>query len=337
MLTASIENTRLRILHVILTRGPFPATKYGGTERVVWYLAREQEKAGHEVRFLMRKHAVRPPNCVWYDKHKPFSEQIDEWPELVHFHCEYQDELHAPYVCTQHVNADEPRSYGRNSIFISKQHAENHHGECYVYNGLDWDDYGEPNLDKPLDYAHFLGKATARLKNLKGAAYVAKQANRRLYVLGGKRFELSKKGYVNFDRNLRFCGMVGGEEKVELMRNACAQLFPVRWPEPFGLAVIESLYLGTPVIASPFGSLPELLKHEEVGLAIDRYDEMIDALRNVQQFDRKRCHEYARDTYNSAAMARDYQACYERVMNGEALNPAEPYADRNLHEPLPIR
>ena len=326
----------MRILHVILTRGPFPVTKYGGTERVAWYLAREQEKAGHSVRFLMRKHAVRPPNCVMYDKHKSFEEQIDDWPDIVHFHCEFQGDLHVPYVCTQHVNAQEPRAYSRNSIFISKKHAQNHHAECYVFNGLDWDDYGAPNLGDPDDYAYFLGKATSRLKNLKGASFVAKQANKQLYVLGGKRFELGKRGYVNFERHLRFCGMVGGEHKNELMRNAVALLFPVQWHEPFGLAVIESLYLGTPVIASSFGSMPELLPNKELGVATDSYETMIDALSDWQRFDRRMCHEYARETFSAAAMSQAYQACYEQVMSGEPLNPHEPFADENLHVPLQI-
>lgn len=326
----------MKILHVILCRGPFPAFKYGGTERVVWSLATEQIKAGHEVKFLMRPHKERPQNTIFYNKKKPMSEQVTDWPDIVHFHCHYNGELGKPYVCTEHANAGGEKSFSQNTIFISKKHAQNHKGNCYVFNGLDWDEYGKPNFQAKKQYCHFLGKATSRHKNMSGSAKLARAAGYKMAVLGGSRFEVGKSGYFNFDFNLSFKGMVGGEEKFDLIKNSDALLFPVLWHEPFGLAVTESLFLGTPVIASDFGSLPELITEPEIGITANNYSDMQQALENIDQFDRKRCHEFARDKFNSNVMYHQYMTCYEKVLNGAVLNEQVPHTNASLQETLTL-
>ena len=326
----------MKILHVLLCRGPFPAFKFGGTERVVWSLATAQKQQGHEVKFLMRPHDIRPEGTLYYDKKKSFNEQITDWPDVVHFHCAYLGELDKPFVCTEHANADRAKQYARNTIFISKRNAQNHHSDCYVYNGLDWREYGKPCFEPKGNYLHFLGKATVRHKNLAGAARIAKKANYKLSVLGGNRIEMGKKGYINFDLNLDFKGMVGGENKFNIIRNSRALLFPVRWHEPFGLAITESLFLGTPVIGTPFGSLPEIITEPKMGLLTTDYNEMVDALKNIDSFDRHLCHEMARDVFNADVMATQYQHLYEKVLNGHNLNDNAPYSTSSLLELQPV-
>lgn len=284
----------------------------------------------------MKKHAQRPDNCLFYDESRPLAEQITDWPDVVHFHHAYHGELNKPFVCTEHTNAGGQQQYPKNTIFLSKSHARNHNGQAYVYNGLEWDEYGEPCFKNNKQYVHFLGKAKTRLKNLDGAAWVAKQTDKKMCVLGGRRIQLGKNGYCNLDFNLRFQGMVGGDKKFGLIKNSAALLFPVRWHEPFGLAITESLFLGTPVVGSNFGALPEIIATPEVGQVSDNYQDMLDALHSVESFDRKACHELARDVYNSDKMAQGYMHYYQQVINGEPVHQQAPYAEQSYKQPLPL-
>ncbi|UJF23810.1 glycosyltransferase [Suttonella sp. R2A3] len=120
--------------------------------------------------------------------------------------------------------------------------------------------------------------------------------------------------------------MVGGEEKNRLIRQSQALLFPVRWHEPFGLAIIESLYLGCPVIATPYGALPEIVSNERIGRLSCQYDELAEAVRAVDQFDRRACHEHAKKYFNHLTMTDGYQQCYEKVIAGEKLNNEPPFS-----------
>ncbi len=117
--------------------------------------------------------------------------------------------------------------------------------------------------------------------------------------------------------------MVGGELKHSLIQHSKGLLFPVIWHEPFGIAISESLYLGCPVFATPYGSLSELVT-DDVGFLSSSSSELALAMENVEDYSRKRCHEYARDQFNSTIMTQNYLALYERVMNGEQLNENQP-------------
>lgn len=327
----------MKILHVLLSKLSLPPVNYGGTERVVWSLAKAQEAAGHEVRFLWGKADKLPVNASIYDKSLPIEQQIGTWPDIVHFHRPYEGDLEIPYVCTEHGNAESERQYGINTIFLSKRHAENHNASCYVHNGLDWSDYGEPLLKQPGDYFHFLGKAKWPIKNLAGAVEVARQAQVKMKVIGGNRLNFSRKFYFYPDRKLDFVGMVGGQRKNTYIRQSQGLIFPVRWHEPFGLALIESLYLGTPVFGTPYGALPEIVCSNELGFLSLDYREIADAVANVDSYNRLACHEYARETFNHIRMASAYQTCYERVIDGEFLNLEMPNSTENWHQLLPVR
>lgn len=326
----------MKILHVQLSHLPLPPLKYGGTERVIWALYRGQKALGHEVRFLWRRASTLPEHTIIYDPAKRFEEQIGDWPDIVHFHWPYEGELHKPFVSTEHGNANTPRHYPVNTIFLSRRHAENHGAAFWIYNGLDWQDYGEPCLDRPAGHCHFLGKAKSRLKNVQGAIEIAARAERKLHVLGGRRLVLRGNPYLCLSPNVRFHGMVGGEKKHRWIRQSCALLMPVRWHEPFGLAIIESLFLGTPVLGTPYGALPELIPEETLGLLSTEYEVLAEAAREPGQFDRRACHHWAKTRFDGITMARAYQSAYERVIHGENLNPAPPVAKRSFIDLLPV-
>lgn len=326
----------MKILHVLNSKISLPPRGYGGTERVVWALAKAQMAAGHQVQFLWGQAPNLPSNARVIDTKLPLEEQIGSWPDIVHFHCPFDGKLNIPYVSTEHGNARGMREYGVNTIFLSQKHAQNHHAECYVYNGLDWQEYGEPKFSAPKDYFHFLGKASWPIKNLSGAIDIARASDVKLNVLGGSRVNFSRQFYCYLDRRLSFEGMVGGERKNQLIKHSQGLIFPVRWHEPFGLAIIESLYLGTPVFSTPYGALPEIISEVETGLLSSDYQELQQAIANVSHFNRNICHEVAVTQFSHHKMAQGYQVCYERVLAGEALNKSAPFSDENLHQLLPV-
>lgn len=324
----------MKILHVLLTRMPVPPPKYGGTERVLWALYKGQKALGHEVKFLT-KNNNNHPDALTFDSSKPLEQQVEGWADIIHFHFLFDGQLKTPFVCTTHNQQLTPRTFPQNTIFLGQRHAERSGAKAFVYNGLYWDDYGEPNLKTPSNYIHFLANAKYRDKNLKDSVTIARQANKNLHVLGSKRLSLKWKRdgkyqpYFYAGKDLKFYGMIGGEEKNTVIRNSQALIFPVLIHEAFGLAMIESLYLGCPVIGSHHGSVPELIT-PEVGLSTSSKSEMVEALKNIGQFSRKICHEYARDTFSHIAMSKKYLNYYEQVLNGHPLHDGAPHCPGNL-------
>lgn len=116
--------------------------------------------------------------------------------------------------------------------------------------------------------------------------------------------------------------MVGGEQKMQLLRDSSGLIFPVRWHEPFGLAIIESMYFGAPVFATPYGALPELVTPENGVLSNDK-KEMARAVTNFVP-NRKLNHDRARQLFNAQRMASDYLIKYLEVIDGYTLNPCNP-------------
>lgn len=324
----------MKILHVLLTRMPIPPVKYGGTERVLWALYQGQKELGHDVRFLLKENVNNSSYVQVYDANKPLHEQIDDWADIVHFHFPYDGELHKPFVCTEHSNSEIEKEFNINTIYLSSKHAENNNAVCYVHNGLYWADYGEPNLTKPQNYVHFLAKASWRVKNLQGSVRIAQNANMSLHVLGGNRFNIRRNPYFYLSPKLKFYGMVGGETKNKLIANSKGLIFPVLWHEPFGLAVTESLYLGCPVFATPFGSLPDIISQENLGVLSDSYEVLTDAVKEIDKFDRVACHEHAKNHFSHISMSKAYIECYEKVLAGETLNTQRPKAKAHIKAQL---
>ncbi|MDO5090906.1 MAG: glycosyltransferase [Cardiobacteriaceae bacterium] len=324
----------MKILHVHLSDMPIPPVDYGGTERVIWALMLGQQALGHEVRVLT-KNAAKKPFLQRFDPAQPLDAQVDGWADVVHFHWPYADDIATPFLCTQHINAGKATPLPQNTVFLSQKHAAIHDAECFVYNGLYWADYGEVSWDTPRHGIHFLAKAANSNKNIRGAVRIARKAGLPLHVLGGKRVSLKSHKYAYLGRDLTFYGMVGDVQKRALLSRSQALLFPVLWHEPFGLAIIESLYYGCPVVASAYGSLPELL-HDAIGIADNRESALIDALHDLARFDRRECHVYAKTRFDHLTMSRAYLDCYARVLDGETLNPHPPRIRADALIPLTL-
>jgi glycosyltransferase involved in cell wall biosynthesis len=112
----------------------------------------------------------------------------------------------------------------------------------------------------------------------------------------------------------RAVGELSLAPKVELLRHAMALLFPIAWEEPFGLAMIEAMMVGTPVIAFPRGSVPEVVEEGLTGFIVRDTREMALRLRQLDGFDRSRCRARAVERWSSMRMARDYEAIYDEML-----------------------
>ncbi|WP_069660431.1 glycosyltransferase [Arcticibacter eurypsychrophilus] len=322
---------------LIVSKSRIPAFLYGGIERITWWLGKELAKMGHQVTYLVNEGSTCPfAKVICRDYTVPLESQVPVDIDVVHFQYPIVDFSLRPFIVTIHGNNDASVQLSRNSVFISKDHAKRHHAETYIYNGIDIEEYGAPDFRIRRDYFHFLGKAAWRIKNVQGAIDVALKAKERLEVLGGNRLNITMGFRFTLSSRIRFRGIVGGEEKNAYLRASRGLIFPVRWHEPFGIALIESLYFGCPVFGTPYGSLPEIVV-QGMGVLSDSLGTLSDALKDVNDFDRKKCHEYVCDQFLAATMTRSYVELYERVLNGRILNSTTPYIKESNEKFLPWR
>jgi glycosyltransferase involved in cell wall biosynthesis len=113
---------------------------------------------------------------------------------------------------------------------------------------------------------------------------------------------------------IQFVGELDHQRKVALLTRARALLFPIDWPEPFGLAMIEAMACGTPVVTRPYGSVPEIVAHERTGLVASSIDELVDAVKRVHRLDRRECRREVKERFSASRMATDYERVYRQLI-----------------------
>jgi glycosyltransferase involved in cell wall biosynthesis len=187
-----------------------------------------------------------------------------------------------------------------------------------VYNAID------PGVYKPItsrdekdDYLVTL----ARISPDKGqhlAIEMAKRLNMRLVLAGkldkGAEDYFKKEVEPHLSDQITWFQNVQGEEKSQLLARARAMVFPIQWEEPFGLAMVEAMASGTPVIATSRGAATELVEDGVTGWLASGVDEMVDAYRRLDEIDLERCVKHASERFGPAQMADGYQAVYERAI-----------------------
>ena len=312
---------------LLVNNSQIPVTRYGGTERVIWYLGKELTKLGHEVTYLVKSGSTCPfAHVIAIDPQRSVVAQIPDKIDVVHFHFCPKD-LHLlkkPYLITMHGNSNDAAELDINTVFVSQNHANRYGSNTFIYNGLDWNDYQKPVLNAPRNHFHFLGNAAWKVKNIKGSiALIQAAKNERLKVLGGVRFNFKMGLRFTFSPKIDFLGMVGGSQKYEVLNGSKGLVFPVLWHEPFGLAIIESLYYGCPVFGTPYGSLPELVG-AEYGYLSNQKKDLVAALQTASSFSANRCHEYARTQFNSQKMCLAYLQKYQQVCANQPMNAQKP-------------
>lgn len=177
---------------------------------------------------------------------------------------------------------------------------------------------------QPHDYLFFIG----RLNKFKGpldAIQVAKATGKKLIIASRvddtnrEYFNNTVKSHIDGEQIVHY-GEATFEQKIILFRNALVTLFPISWPEPFGLVMIESMACGTPVLAYDCASVPEIIQNGKTGYICNDLDEMISRVNDIQKIDRYFCRQYVEEKYSRALMAKNYIDTYNKIINRYQLN-----------------
>jgi len=342
----------MRIAQVAPLYESVPPKLYGGTERIVSYLTEELVKQGHEVTLFAsgdsltqaRLVAICPRALRLDDQcmdqlahHTLLLEAIVAMRnqfEVIHFHIDY---LHFPLsrvmgwttLSTLHGRLDIPDLVPLYQTFREMPVSSISDAQRKPLPWLNWQGtvhHGLPESQydfspKSSGYLAFLGR-TSPEKGLDQAIAIASQAGMPLRIAAKvdnvdvEYFENCLKPLMA-DGDIEFMGEVGFPEKNELLRGAAALLFPIVWPEPFGIVMIEAMACGTPVIAYRQGSVPEVIEDGVTGFIVDDADAAVRALRNIESFDRAACRQRFEQRFTAGRMSSQYLRLYERLLSSQ--------------------
>jgi glycosyltransferase involved in cell wall biosynthesis len=191
-----------------------------------------------------------------------------------------------------------------------------------VYHGIDIDNF--PFCPESGDYLVFLGRISPE-KRPDRAIEIARDVDRRL-IMAAKVDDVDQEYYehaiapliANHNGLIEFVGEVNEREKAELLGGAYAYLFPVDWPEPFGLTMVEAMATGTPVIAYRAGSVPEVVVDGETGFVCEHFSAMIDAVERIPEIDRRACRDHVERRFSPSTMASGYERVYRSAIEETA-------------------
>ena len=348
-----------------------PPQQYGGIERIVSYLTEELVAQGHDVTLFASGDSVTSAQLVAPCKRalridackEPQIQHLVMFEELyrrapdfdiIHFHTGYQHfplgrRLTVPHITTHHGHLDIPEMELLNREFyeipvvsISDSQREplpyaNWQGTGY--NGLPLDLYQYQST--PDDYLAFLGRVSPE-KGIEHAITIAQRTGRRLKI-AAKVDPVDEQYFAETIRPLldlpdvEFIGEITDSQKQDFLGNAAALLFPINWPEPFGLVMIEAMACGTPVIAYRRGAVPEVMKHGVSGFIVNHLHEAINAVGELDTIDRQQCRHVFEQHFSSQRMTEDYLRLYEQQIQQRALpiQNRSPDEEASLYEHYP--
>lgn len=298
---------------------PLPVKAYGGIERMLYWHMKELVRQGHKVSLIGHKDCDLEKEGIELivQTKESWEDQIPNNTDVVQLFYNYTvKNPNFPTVNTIGGNGKRNEDFTLNTVFVSKKHAYNHASESYVYNALDLSEYPFEKKEIIWDHFFFLAKASWKVKNLKDCLRACKKNKKHLNILGGRALLPSK--YIHS------FGMVGGKEKLSVMKKSNALLFPVLWEEPFGLAIVESMAMGLPVVGTPFGSLPELI-NDSVGKICKSYQEFEETIHAPpRNFCSKEIRKYVEDHFSIEHFSKSYIGLFQKVLKGENLNQQKP-------------
>ncbi len=278
-----------------------PAFGYGGTQRMVVWLARGLAAAGHRVTLIAGEGSRVPEaSLVPVDVGAARRPEFDIRPLLppgldaMITYAPLRARPEMPWLRVVPGNWKAGSTAPPNAVFLSRDHAARHGSKAFVYNGLDPAEF-RYRREKD-DYDLFLGRLHAS-KGYRWAVAGAKRLGRRLVLAGGWR--------LSFSRYVRYVGNVGGVRKAELLAGARTLWMPALWDEPFGITLIEALVSGTPVLGTRRGSLPEIVP-PEVGALGDTLDQLVELHPGLGRIAPEVCRAWVERHFTHHVMAEGY-------------------------------
>ena len=327
-----------------------PPRAYGGTERVVSYLTEALVDMGHDVTLFASGDSVtsarlvpvvktglrldphKPDALVWHTIMMDMVLKAAPTFDVIHFHTDVLQlalvgQCETACVSTPHGRLDLPdlkplfKRFGnhpmvsisnnqRTPIPWANWHATVHHGLPLGLYSLHPD---------PQDYFAFVGRISPE-KRPDRAIEIARACGRPLRIAAKvdaadlPYFESTIEPLLD-DPLITFVGEIGEQGKNDFIGNARALLMPIDWPEPFGLVMIEAMACGTPVIAYPNGSVPEIVDEGLTGFIVDNQAQAIAAAKNIDRIDRRRCRQVFEQRFSARVMARHYLDVYRSLVD----------------------
>ncbi len=345
----------MRIAQVPPLYESVPPRLYGATTRIVSYLTEELVRQGHQVTLFATGDSQTAaelvsihPRGLWRDAavwetlahHVRQLERVCQQAhrfDVVHFHCDplfypVARRLPCRYVVTLHgvlLPVDhEPlfREFPEAPLVSISDDQRRPlpwaNWRATIHHGLPRDLL--TFRERPGDYLAFLGRLSPS-KRPDLAVEIARRAGKKLKVAA--KVDAGNRAY--FDEQIEplfrasssfveYLGEVGGKDKDEFLGNALALLFPIDWPEPFGLVLIEALACGTPVLAFRRGAVPEIVADGVTGFIVDSLEEAVSAVARVGELSRHACRRAFEERFTADRMARDYVAVYQGLCAGSA-------------------
>jgi len=340
----------MRIAQVAPINESVPPRLYGGTERVVSYLTEELVRLGHDVTLFASGDSISSAELVasvpqalrlseTTDTLSCYVLQLEQVRQrarkfdIIHFHDNLmyfplvRAGLGANTVSTLHGRLDLPIHQWAFSAFpempvvsISRSQRlplsiANWVGN--VYHGLPAD-VCKFRSRPSEDYVAFLGRLSPE-KGVDRAIEVARRAGIKLRIAG--KVDVVDKAYFREcieprlnSAQVEFLGEIDEREKASFLGNARAVLFPITWPEAFGLVLIEAMNTGTPVIAWRHASVPEVVDDGVTGVLVETIDEAVEAIDRVSILDRELVRERSQQRFSVERMARDYLSIYDTLV-----------------------
>jgi glycosyltransferase involved in cell wall biosynthesis len=338
----------MRIAQVSPLFESVPPRTYGGTERVVSYLTEALVRQGHQVTLFASGDSVTRARLVascpeglrfddqvadQFAHHLVLLEQVFQQAadfDLIHFHIDYwhfplSRRQSTPHVTTLHGRLDLPDLVAVYQEFpeppvVSISNAQREplpwlNWQGTVYHGLPPDLYTfQP---EPGQYLAFLGRICPE-KRVDRAIAIATRVGMALKIAA----KVDPTDQEYFDAEIapqlrhplvEYVGEVGETEKDAFLGNAYALLFPIDWPEPFGLVMIEAMACGTPVIAFRCGSVPEVIDDGVTGFIVDDVEEAVRAVARIPTLRRRDCRQVFETRFSASRAATDYVNIYRRL------------------------
>jgi glycosyltransferase involved in cell wall biosynthesis len=348
----------MRIAQIAPLAESVPPKLYGGTERVVSWLTEELVALGHEVTLFASRDSVTTgtlvpivPKAIRLSRPRPdpfpaYAMQLDAIAraasdfDVLHSHIDWLHlpllgRLGVPHLTTLHNRLDTPdlpaviRRFPSAPLISISDH---HRVPLPTANWLGTVYHGMPPATLEPSYATgrylvFLGRLT-REKGPEAAIHIARATGMRLRMAAKiprseTRYYKERLQPMIDGEQIKLVGELNDKAKGDLLRGAAALLFPIDWPEPFGLVMIEAMACGTPVIAFRRGSVPEVIDEGQTGFIVDDEDQAIAAVKRIGVLDRRRVRASFERRFTARRMAEDYVRHYRAVLQDETRRAPE--------------